>query len=903
MSLHIDGREYPASPERNLLDVCLSLGMNLPYFCWHPALGSVGACRQCAVKQFKDADDKRGRIVMACMTPAVDGLLVSLTDPEARDFRARIIEWLMTSHPHDCPVCDEGGECHLQDMTVMTGHNYRRYRWPKRTFRNQYLGPFVNHEMNRCITCYRCVRFYQDYAGGSDLQALASRNHVYFGRAAEGPLESEFSGNLVEVCPTGVFTDATLKHHYVRKWDTQFGPSLCPHCAVGCNTLVGERYGEARRILNRYHYDINGYFLCDRGRYGYGYMSAPTRLRTPLFRHEVGEPLRLATTEGPAGILPALADLLRTPGGIIGIGSPRASLEANFALKELVGAERFCAGVADDEWRDIGLILDLMRSLPVPVASLRQVEDSDAALVLGEDVLATAPRLGLALRRSTRHAALAEADRLKLPHWDAHAVQVAGQGKRSPLILATFASTRLDDAATAMTHGPPDELARFGFAVAHELDGSAPAVDGLAESARQLVRETAAALRAAERPLVVAGTQGGGALIRAAANVALALQRQGRTPRVAWVLPECNSLGLALLGARPLSEAMVGAASTMIVLENDLYRRAPQEDIDALLDRAELIVIDHTRHATAEAARAVLPAAAFGDGSGTLVSSEGRAQRYLRGWLPAGDIMDSWRWLGRLRRLIDRTAPVWDRLDQVTESCALAVPALAGIVDAAPEASFRLVGRKVPRQPHRYSGRTAMHADRSVHEPQTPSDPDTALRFSMEGHQDTGQRTPAALHPFYWSPGWNSTQALNKFQDEVGGELRGGDPGVRLLAPVAETSVDYFAGVPDAFSPRPGEWLLLPHRLIFGGEELSIHAAAVDQRAGMPELLLNPADLEKLALAAGHTAQLKVAGHVLHLPVRADQGLTPGTAALPCGLPGLPCVGLPAWGSIQRVER
>ena len=130
----------------------------------------------------------------------------------------------MTNHPHDCPICDEGGECHLQDMTVMTGHNQRTYRFNKRTYRNQDLGPFVSHEMNRCIQCYRCVRFYRDYAGGKDFNVFGSRNRTYFGRVEDGTLESPFSGNLVEICPTGVFTDKTEKAHYTRKWDLQTAP-------------------------------------------------------------------------------------------------------------------------------------------------------------------------------------------------------------------------------------------------------------------------------------------------------------------------------------------------------------------------------------------------------------------------------------------------------------------------------------------------------------------------------------------------------------------------------------------------------------------------------------------------------------------------------------------------------
>ncbi|MBS1190417.1 MAG: nuoG [Rhodocyclaceae bacterium] len=901
MSLYIDRAEYPAQPDKNLLEVCLSLGLDLPYFCWHPALGSVGACRQCAVKQFKDENDQRGRLVMACMTPAAEGTRISVDDPEARAFRAQVIEWLMTNHPHDCPVCDEGGECHLQDMTVMTGHTYRRCRAAKRTFRNQYLGPFVNHEMNRCITCYRCVRFYRDYAGGDDLEAQASRNRVYFGRAADGTLESEFSGNLVEVCPTGVFTDATLKQHYTRKWDLQNGPSLCPHCALGCNTLIGERYGEPRRVLNRYHHDINGYFLCDRGRYGYGFMTAPSRLSAPLLRPAADASLHPAAADEA---LAAAAALLREGAGIIGIGSPRASLEANFALRRLVGPERFFAGVGEAEGRATALILDLMRQLPVPVATLRQAEDSDAALVLGEDVLATAPRLGLALRQSTRHAALAAADRLNLPHWDAAAVQVAGRDQRSPLILATCASTRLDDAASATVHGPSDEIARFAAAVAHALDGSAPEVAGLDEARRQLAQAAAAALSSAQRPLVVAGARGGEALIRAAANIALALHRRGRATRLVWVLPECNSLGLALLAPRPLAEALAAAeaagAPTAIVLENDLYRRAPHRAIDAFLAKARVAVIDHTRHATVEAAQLVLPAAAFADGSGTLVSSEGRAQRYLRAYPAAGDITDGWRWLGRLGALADGRAPDWQSLDEVTRACAAEFPTLAGIVDAAPSAAFRAGGRKIPRQPPRYSGRTAMRADRQIHEPPPPADPDSALAFSMEGHP--GQ-APAALLTWYRVPGWNSVQAVNKFQQEVGGELRGGDPGVRLLQADSAAAAGFLAGdAPEPFARRPGEWLLLPHDLIFCSEELSLLAPAVAQRAGPARLLLHPGDLQELGLADGDPAQVEAGGETMHLRVQPDPALAPGTAALPAGLPRLPWLDLPAWGSIRRVR-
>jgi NADH-quinone oxidoreductase subunit G len=391
-TITIDGKEYQVQDGQNLLQASLDLGLNLPYFCWHPALGSVGACRQCAVKQFRGEDDEQGKLVMACMTPADDGTRISIKDEEASEFRRTIIEWLMVNHPHDCPVCDEGGECHLQDMTVMTGHNYREFRFDKRTHRNQDLGPFVNHEMNRCIACYRCVRFYRDYAGGRDFNVFGAHDDVYFGRYQDGPLESEFSGNLVEICPTGVFTDKTLYRHYTRKWDLQTAPSICQGCSLGCNTIPGERYGQLRRIRNRYHHEINGYFLCDRGRYGYEFVNDDSRIRQARVD---GRPVdRQTAIDHVAGLLKK--DLPQ--GKVIGIGSPRASLEANYALREVVGKEHFYPGLSRQERRLTQAAVDILRRSPVPGATLSQMAESDAVFVLGEDVTNTAPMMALALR-------------------------------------------------------------------------------------------------------------------------------------------------------------------------------------------------------------------------------------------------------------------------------------------------------------------------------------------------------------------------------------------------------------------------------------------------------------------------------------------------------------------------
>ncbi len=504
----VDQTLYEVADRQNLLSACLGAGLNLPYFCWHPAMGSVGACRQCAVKQFKDEQDQNGRLVMACMTPASDGTRISIDDPEAKAFRASVVEWLMVNHPHDCPVCDEGGECHLQDMTVMTGHAYRRYRFPKRTYRNQDLGPFIKHEMNRCIQCYRCVRFYRDYAGGRDLNVFGSHDAVYFGRERDGTLENEFSGNLVEVCPTGVFTDNTLFHHYTRKWDLQSAQSICPHCSLGCNTTPGERYGILRRVVNRYNAQVNGYFICDRGRFGYDYVNSDGRIKRALV-NPTGDRINPAKPEGVSNVLSAAADRLRQASGIIGIGSPRASLEANVALRSLVGPDRFFLGIDDHDYPLLSTILTILRTGPVPSASLHDAEESDAVLVLGEDLLNSAPRLALALLQSIRQQPMMRADELKIPRWDDAAMRNVMQDRRGPLFLTGYRRTWLHDYATESYFAAPDDIARLGFSVARMIDKEGPSVPDLSGEVRDRAHRIAEALMRSEQPLVIAGTGSG----------------------------------------------------------------------------------------------------------------------------------------------------------------------------------------------------------------------------------------------------------------------------------------------------------------------------------------------------------------------------------------------------------
>ncbi len=883
VTIYIDGVAFEVAEGKNLLETCQSLGINVPYFCWHPKLHSVGACRQCAVKQFRDQNDTRGRIVMSCMAPVADGMRVSITDPEAVAFRKGVGEWLMLNHPHDCPICDEGGECHLQDMIVMTRHNYRRTTFPKRTYNNQNLGPFIHQEMNRCIQCYRCVRFYKDYAGGDDFDALSSHDSVFFGREKPGTLESPFSGNLIEMCPTGVFTDKTYKQHYIRKWDLQQAPSICTGCSLGCNTFAAERYGTLRRIRNRFNHEVNGYFLCDRGRFGYEQVNAETRIRN------------IQPETGREEALEKARSLIRNAASVIGIGSPRASVESNFLLRRLVGQENFYAGVDPREEALVERVHSILEEGAVDSASLQEIEQCDAVLVLGEDPVNSAPMLELALRQAIRRAPVGEArSRLGIPEWDDKAQRVVVQKAKGPLYSANLYPTSIDRIATAALHRAPEDIARFAAAVAHAIDTAAPAVEGLDEETAALAGSAARALLAAEKPLVVSGTSLlSEAVLEAAAAVARALRARDKEVRQFFVVPEQNSMGLAMLSPRPLGEAVeragAGKADLVIVVENDLARRCSESDAEAILSVANLLVMDTHQNAATDRAELALPASSFAEASGTVVNNEGRAQRFFRVMEPLGLAQESWKWLqefdaagnsGNAPPQLART------LDALLDEIEAEEPAFAGIKRAAPGPGRGAPAAGIPRQSFRYSGRTAIHAAEDIREHRVHDDSDSPLRYSMEGRVDPAD---AALVPEYWVPGWNSVQALNRFQEEVGGPLRGSNPGALLLGRSrkvgAGSAAAYPAKAPGGYVRRKEGYLACTYQRIFGGEELSSRSAAIAARAEDPYVGVSLSDADALGRRDGEMVMVRVEGEskARKLPLKRIEGLADGIILLPAG--------------------
>ena len=902
VKITIDGKYYEVKPEKNLLETCLSLGIDIPHFCFHPALGSVGACRLCAIKKFRDKDDTKGRIVMSCMEQVTEGLIISVDDSDAKIFRASVIEGLMTNHPHDCPVCDEGGECHLQDMTVMTGHNYRRFDFPKRTYNNQELGPFISHEMNRCIQCYRCVRFYKDYAGGKDLSVFASRNHVYFGRHEDGTLENEFSGNLAEVCPTGVFTDKTLKKHFTRKWDLSNAPSVCVHCSIGCNIIVSERYGSLRRIMDRYNGAVNGYFICDRGRFGYEFVNDEKRIKTVQIRQEKEKKPEPAENELLFSYLNQSFSKNRK---VVGIGSPRASLESNFALMSLVGEENFYHGISKKEYLLTTAISEFLQHSGIYTPSLKQIEKADAVLVMGEDLINTAPMIALALRQAARNVPGEEAKKKGIPLWNDAPVRELSQDTKSHVFIATPFTDSLDEIAEETFRASSFDIAGLGFSVANKLDNHSPDVKSEKKDFHKLADKIAFSLKNARNPLIISGVScGDEEIIHASLNVATALLSLGSKVMLSMVLPECNSMGLSLLPGKSFEDAYRAVENatidTLVVLENDLYRRANEDTVNELLTRSrQVVVLDHLNNKTVHKADIVLPAATFAESEGTFVSNEGRAQRYYKAIDIKGQQKESWRWFGDLIKIRDSNDSVlWNRLDDIMESIVRELPVFSKLKNHTPDADFRMLNARIPRQTIRYSGRTAMNAKIRVSEQTLPQDKDSPLSFSMEGQPEN---PPSSLVPFYWTSGWNSVQAMYNYLDEPGGSMKGGDPGIRLFETNELKKNMYFKTEARETEVKKQEWLIVPVYQIFGSDELSSVAPSVQQRIKEPFVLINQKDAYIMALTEGDTVHLEILAIKLKVKVKIDKNAISGLAGLSVNLPGMVFIDLPCIGKFHKL--
>ncbi len=701
--LVIDNLEIEVPKGMKVIEAAERLGIIIPRFCYHAALGSVGACRMCAVK-FLDGPVKG--VQMSCMVDAQDGMVVSTTDEEAVDFRKHVIEWLMMNHPHDCPVCDEGGHCLLQDMTVAGGHGIRRYLGKKWTYRDQYLGVFVQHEMNRCIHCWRCRRFYQEFAGYRDLGAMQIAFRTYFGRYKDGPLESPFSGNLIDICPTGVYTDKPSRFKG-RRWDYQRSPSLCIHCSLGCHTIVSVRYREIVRLEAHFDEAVNGYFICDRGRYGFGYANHPDRPRRAKISGEEVPWDKAIRTAGER-----LKQIMQNggPNSIACLGSSRSSLENQGMLK------RFCKlqgwqepGYFDDPFIVYKVKSAISRLDERLVISMREIEKADFILTVGADPINEAPMLSMAMRQAFRNGAevvVIDPRPISLPFEFVHLpISPSDIDLLMSLIVKGAISRSVAEALG------PDAL-RFYDAVPSGFPSDPSINDHIAGLTSKLQQS--------HRPVVVCGTD----IVHrttpgVAADNALFLKAGKEKTGLFYLMPGANAFGAALLSSEKNSlmgaiEAIEnGSVKALVLVESDPFSFFPdRQRLEHAINKLDLLlVLDYVNSRSAQLAHILLPTMPLFETDSTFINQEGRIQfskpahiggipieqisagdhppRVFRNVIPGSEPKAAWQILEELTEVMSLTSKI--SIDDLWIWLAKENPIFPNLKSSEPRENIRLV--------------------------------------------------------------------------------------------------------------------------------------------------------------------------------------------------------------------
>ncbi|QJC36237.1 NADH-quinone oxidoreductase subunit NuoG [Enterobacteriaceae endosymbiont of Donacia cincticornis] len=897
ININIEGQYYKVNKQDNLLKICLSLGFNVPYFCWHPILGSIGACRQCAIKQSNNLQQKNKFIIMSCMSAPINNSYITINDDDLINFRKKNIELLMLNHPHDCPICDEGGNCHLQDMTVMAGHNNRRYDFSKREYKNQYLGPFISHTMNRCITCYRCVRFYKNYADGKDFNVFGSKNNIYFGRYSDGRLQNPFSGNLIEICPTGVFTDKIYNINYSRKWDLQYSPSICQNCSLGCNIFIGERYGKLSSIQNRFHEKINHYFLCDKGYFGYDYTYLKNNpIKIILFKN------KKKFFYNYDKIIKNIIHLILNSKNIIGIGSSRASIESNVILKKLVGKKNFYLGILRNEKKQINYIIDIIQNMDIYFPTLSEIENYDTILIVGEDLSNTNPRAALAVRQAIKKYfnITKTNNNLDISYWETDAILNMRNKKLNPLLIVSHKETLLDDISLFNYYASTLDQSIFCFTLADYIKNDNTIIND--KNLKKKIIKIKKILLNSKKPLIISGTGSNSlSLISASYSIAKELYKKNQDVGLFYTLNEVNSMGISLIKGKSLNSLFINQKSiihnnsnidTILIMENDLYIYENKNILNNFFKKIpNIIVLDHILTRTMKKANIILPVTNFMENSGTVINNECRAQRFFQVYDPTfynkkNDRKPSWKWIYKIYAKLNNLNESIT-LDEIIKKCEKYIPRLNGISLAAPPATYKVYNRKFARTPIRYSGRTSMFSHINVHEPQQPKDKDTIFSFSMEGNY--GSNINYKHIPFLWAPGWNSSQALHKFQKEIGVSSKYGITGFKICQKNKyKVHIKRIYHVCNNINNNHNQLIIIAHQNLFQNNSVIQKSNLIKKYFNNYYIIFNKNDAKQLGILNNDLVQIYCLKNKFILKTHISNFLNKGLVSLPLGVKNIP---------------
>jgi NADH-quinone oxidoreductase subunit G len=638
--LTINGQAIEVPPGATVLQACELVGVEIPRFCYHERLSIAGNCRMCLVEM-----EKSPKPIASCAMPAADGMVIKTDSPMVHKARNGVMEFLLINHPLDCPICDQGGECDLQDQAMAYGYDRSRYAENKRAVEDKNLGPLVKTIMTRCIHCTRCIRFATEVAGVEELGATGRGEHMEVGTYVEKALTSELSGNIIDLCPVGALTSKPYAF-MARPWELRKTESIDVMDAVGSSVRIDSRGSEVLRVLPRVNEDVNEEWISDKTRFACDGLKRQ-RLDRPYVRRE-GK-LQAASWRDAFGVVASRLKTV-TPIKIAAIAGDLACAESMVALKDLMAA----LGSPHLDCRQDGAKLDgSSRAAYIFNSTIAGIDQADALLLVGTN-----------------------------PRWEA------------PVLNARIRKRWLTGALKIAAIGPQLDLT-----YRHDYLGAGPQTLLEVASGRH---PFAATLKNAKRPMLILGQ---GALRRSDGAAVLALARQAADAcgliKDGWngfnvlhvASARVGGLDVGFTpgpGGRDVAGILDGACDGSIEI---VYLLGADEIDTTRLGKAFVVYQGHHGDRGAERADVILPGAAYSEKNATYVNTEGRVQQARIAVFPPGEAREDWKVIRALSEAVDRRLP-YDSLKQVRARLAAvnAVFAEPGVVRPAAWPEFGVAG-------------------------------------------------------------------------------------------------------------------------------------------------------------------------------------------------------------------
>ncbi|MBI3897866.1 MAG: NADH-quinone oxidoreductase subunit G [Gammaproteobacteria bacterium] len=674
VTIEVDGRKLQAAKGSMIIQSTDAAGIYVPRFCYHDKLPIAANCRMCLVEV-----EKSPKPLPACATPVADGMKIYTRSAKAKDAQQHVMEFLLLNHPLDCPICDQGGECPLQDQALGYGKDDSRYEERKRVIPDKDIGPLITTFMTRCIHCTRCVRFGQEIAGVAEFGVLGRGEHSEIRTFLDKSVDSELSGNVIDICPVGALTSKPFQYK-ARPWELDHHASIAPHDCVGSNVDVQTLRDKVMRVLPRTNESINECWLSDRDRFSYEALNSEERLRLPMI-HRSGQ---WEEVDWPTALDFVAQGLRRTierhgADAVGALASPMATVEEHYLLQKLMRA--LGSHNVDHRLRQLDFSDDARTPLyPGLGMSIADLEKLDAVLLIGANPRKDQPLIGLRLRKAAvRGARVMAINPVDYDFTYRLAGKVIGRPETMYAAVAEVAKA-LSDA-----HGAPTGSASW-------IDALTPGTDA---------RRIADVLTQASNKMVLLGPFAA-SHPQAAGLRTLAQRIAELSGATLGFLPEANAVGACVAGCLPHRGPLGGAAgngrNTLTMLREPrkaylLYGVEPELDVlDGALaakamEAAEFVTMfthfkpSIYRGGAIGYAHALLPLAPFTETAGSFVNVEGRVQRFDAAVKLLGETRPGWKILRVLGDKLGADGFQYSTIDEVRAELNLPTQISAGVLE------------------------------------------------------------------------------------------------------------------------------------------------------------------------------------------------------------------------------